>query len=121
MFRKSKGKQSEDVAAQFLRQKGLKIINKNVQTRFGEIDIVALDRNTIVFVEVRSVYGSRFGDPAESISFRKKKRILTSAMMYLKLNPDYQNLPVRFDFVGIRWTEDKPEIKWVRSAFDGLD
>ncbi|HDL89580.1 MAG TPA: YraN family protein, partial [Thermodesulforhabdus norvegica] len=57
MFRKSKGKQSEDVAAQFLRQKGLKIINKNVQTRFGEIDIVALDRNTIVFVEVRSVYG----------------------------------------------------------------
>lgn len=96
----AQGRKGEEIACQFLASKGYKIIAKNFRTRFGEIDIVAQDGKTLVFVEVKARASREFGLPEEAITPRKIRH-LTKAGEYFKLkNPRTPDL-FRIDLVAI--------------------
>ncbi|MDR1398522.1 MAG: YraN family protein [Treponema sp.] len=102
MNTKEKGQAGEDQAAAFLEAAGLHIIVRNVRSMYGEIDLVARDGDTIVFVEVKawSTYGIeelRYG-----LSRRKRWRIIETAKYFLAMNREYSSMAVRFDVVFIR-------------------
>jgi len=91
------GKWAEGIACEFLRQHGYGIIERNWHSRFGEIDIIARDKGTLVFVEVKMRTGSGYGDAKEAVPFWKCKRIITTARAYLRMTRS--ELPARFDVV----------------------
>jgi putative endonuclease len=94
------GLEGEDAAARLLENAGLRILERRFRCRFGEIDIIARDRNVLVFVEVRTRRGIGFGSPAESITPRKRQRMATVAQFFLSRRR-LTDLPCRFDVVEV--------------------
>ena len=107
-----KGKEGEEEAVRFLKKLGYKIIDRNYKTKFGEIDIIALDSSTLVFIEVKKRKSLAFGKPEEAVDIKKQKKILKVAISYLK-EKKIRDKDLRFDIIGI--TNDKPEL--IKSAF----
>ena len=108
-----RGVEAEAAAAAFLERKGLKILERNYRCRLGEIDLVARDGETTVFVEVRSRSSAAFGGAAASITAAKRQRLLRAARHYLSRA---RTLPrCRFDALLIEG--EPPRINWVRDAF----
>ena len=99
IFNKLKGQLGEDCAAAFLKNKGYKIIKRNYKNTFGEIDIIAKDKENLVFVEVKTRTSDRFGTPAEAVTYYKKQNIVKTAKMYLSKNPT--DLNIRFDIIEV--------------------
>lgn len=91
------GRLGEDLAVQTLQDKGFEILERNFSNRFGEIDIIAFDKNTLVFVEVKAKKGANFGLPEEMVNAGKLKRIQRMAQVYL----NGKNLPCRIDVIAI--------------------
>lgn len=94
------GKLGEDIASKYLVKLGWKIISQNFQKRYTEIDIIAKDKNTLVFVEVKTRKGDSFGPIEESITPWKIRILKKSVDYYLHLQPSYPET-MRVDFVGI--------------------
>ncbi|MEJ5299788.1 MAG: YraN family protein [Thermodesulforhabdaceae bacterium] len=116
--RRETGQKAENVAEAFLESKGIKVIDRNVSCRWGEIDIVARDGKYVVFVEVRSASEGFLVHPFESVTKKKQLSIIKAASWYLKRNR-MANASVRFDVVGIIWRKERePELKWIKNAFD---
>lgn len=111
------GKSGEEAAAGFLKGKGYKILKKNFKTKLGEIDIVALDKDTLCFVEVKSRNSLRFGLPKEAVSVFKQRRICRAALSYLKENNNFDK-KARFDVVSVTYFKDSPEFDLVQDAFE---
>ncbi|MDR1195656.1 MAG: YraN family protein [Endomicrobium sp.] len=101
----------EKETVQFLKKRGYKIIETNYTTIFGEIDIIAKDKGDIVFVEVKYRKNLSGGFPSEAVTKSKQKKIIKSAVLYIKRNSIKDN--IRFDIVSI--TDDKFEL--IESAF----
>ncbi len=87
-FNYQTGKTGETIAADFLSQKGFKIIDKNFHTRFGEIDLIAVQANKLIFVEVKLKTGTEFGSPEEMINKSKIMQVKKTAQMYILKNPE---------------------------------
>lgn len=105
------GGEGEEQAARFLAGQGLELVARNYRTRLGEIDLIAREGTTLVFVEVRLRSGARFGGAVESITARKRARIAVAARQYLMR---FRRVPpCRFDVVCIEG--DEPT--WIRGAF----
>ncbi|OPY58193.1 MAG: hypothetical protein A4E55_01088 [Pelotomaculum sp. PtaU1.Bin035] len=98
--RKLLGRQGEETAAQYLEKNGYSILCKNYRCRFGEIDVVAMDGDILVFVEVRSNSGDQFGLAEESITGRKQGKLRKLAWQYLK-KAGKTNCECRFDVIAI--------------------
>lgn len=81
------GRRGEDIATEFLLQKGYIILEKNFRKRYGEIDIIAEKDNVLIFIEVKTRTSSQFGTPVESISFWKLQSLMKTAQLYKKLHP----------------------------------
>jgi putative endonuclease len=107
-----RGREAEMQAAAFLESRGLRILARNWRCRFGEIDLVARDANTIVFAEVRARASRSFGGAAESIGYAKRRKLIAAANLYLSARRI--DAPCRFDAVLI---ESGGRIEWVRDAF----
>jgi len=103
-FNRQKGNQGEDEAVLFLEKKGYKIINRNFQTKFGEIDIVARQNKKIIFVEVKASFGNSYGQPWERISRHKIFQVRRMGQLYLRQNK-LTNIPLRIDAVGVWFTK----------------
>ena len=112
---KSFGHKGEDIAVDFLKQKGYRILKRNYTTPLGEADIVAKDNNTIVFVEVKARSSDAFGQPFEAVNHRKQEKLKKIALYYLKNNKI--ELPVRFDIVSIISRDGKAEVNHIPEAF----
>lgn len=98
---KKLGYDGEDLAAQYLKSKGYEILENNFTVRGGEIDLVARDKNTLVFVEVKTRTGNSFGYGEESVTNIKKLRIRRTIELYLS-KQNYKNEPdYRVDIIGI--------------------
>lgn len=106
------GQRSEERAAEFLARRGLAILERNYRVRFGEIDLIAREDETLVFVEVRMRSDDRFGGALESITLRKQRRITAAAGMYLRQFPRPPRC--RFDVVAL----ERGEIRWLKAAFE---
>ncbi len=108
----ARGAEAEERAARFLARQGLDIVARNYRTRFGEIDLVAREGATLVFVEVRMRSSEGYGGAAGSIDSRKKARIVAAARQFLAGLT--REPPCRFDVV----TLDGGAPKWLRAAFE---
>ncbi len=113
------GDAGENLARDFLKGKGLAILAVNYRTRWGELDIVARDRDTLVFVEVKTRSQKRFGSPLEAVTPDKQRRIVRMAQTYL-LEKRLGDVAARFDVIGIDLTDGAPRIDWIPNAFGGL-
>ena len=110
----NKGAEAEQLAATFLQRQGLKLVETNYRCRFGEIDLICNDQNTLVFVEVRLRGNDAFGGAAASITAGKQHKLVLAARHYLQ---QLRSLPsCRFDVVLLRSLRDN-EIEWIRNAF----
>lgn len=109
-----RGEQAETLAADFLRGQGLRITARNYRSRYGEIDLIAGEGATVVFVEVRSRANDTYGGAAASITPAKREKLLKTARHYLSgITP---LPPCRFDAVLI--TGEPPHIEWIRNAIE---
>ncbi len=94
------GRKGEDLAASYLRSHGYRIIERNFKKRYGELDIIALDGSVLVFVEVKTRVGSRFGKPEESVTPWKLHEVVQTAQFYKMLHPELPE-SLRIDVIGI--------------------
>jgi putative endonuclease len=115
--RLSTGKQGEDLAVQYLREKGYRIVERNFRCPFGEMDIVARQGDVLVFVEVRSRRSEGFGDPVESVGLIKQRKLSRIALAYLQRH-NLLDCKARFDVVGVKIKTDGHTIEIVRDAFE---
>ncbi len=107
-----KGKKAEDVACSFLQKNGLSLIQRNYQCRYGEIDLIMLDADTLVFIEVRYRKSNHFGSAAASVDKNKQRKLVFTANHFLQTHPSSQ--PMRFDVVAL--TPEEPP-NWITNAF----
>jgi putative endonuclease len=116
------GNRSERCAARFLRGLGYRLLEHNFSCALGEIDIVALDGKTVVFVEVRSTEGSDTNLPALSVDRKKQERLTRLGLLYLKAR-GLLNCAARFDVLAISWPPGQSEATIVHfpNAFEPTD
>lgn len=118
-----RGSEGEKVAARFLKKKGYKIITANWRARGGELDMVASKGRDLVFVEVKARTAGGLGDPAESVTPEKRRRLTSAAREYLTKH-DLWSSRCRFDVVLVTYAADgdtSPEIEHIENAFDFSD
>ena len=108
----------ERAAESFLRAHGLKTLKRNFLARNGEIDLVMLDGETLVFAEVRYRRSDRYGSGAESVTLRKQQRIVRAARLFLQYHDPQQARPCRFDVISIGRKNGRTEFDWIRDAFE---
>lgn len=116
------GLAGERAAAKFLRKLGYRIVAHSHRQRLGEIDLIAIDRGTIVFVEVKTWRSAEQGDPSEAVDRRKQEKITRAALIYLK-QKRLLDQPARFDVVSIVWPTESsslPKIRHFISAFEAV-
>jgi putative endonuclease len=111
------GRAAETAAAAALEQLGYRILRRNFRARGGELDLVALDRETLAIVEVRYRAGGRFGGGAESITPAKRRRLALAARLLLVREPALARLPARFDVVEVSGPVDGLSCRLIRDAF----
>ncbi len=110
------GLEGEEKAAKHLKKQGYNIISKNFQTRFGEIDIIAEDKEYIIFVEVKARSEKSIAEPREFVDLKKQRKIIKTAEIYLSANPSEKQ--PRFDVVEVKRTKIKTEINHIMNAFE---
>jgi putative endonuclease len=111
------GEKGESLAARFLKKNGYKILEQNYRTKLGEIDIIATERKTIVFVEVKTRKSTRYGSPKWAVTPLKQRKISMVALHYLKATKQ-TDARARFDVVAIILNRDEPCIEIVKNAFE---
>ncbi len=109
------GRQGEAAALAFLEKAGYSILATNYKTVFGEVDIIALEKGTTVFVEVKSRSGSAYGHPFEAVTPRKQEKIRKVALYYMKQKK--REIPVRFDVLSINIEDGQSRIEHIIDAF----
>jgi putative endonuclease len=109
----NRGKDAEARAAKYLQAQGLQIVERNYHCRYGEIDIIARDGATLVFVEVRARSSNAFGGAAASITAAKQKKLTRTALHYLTTAG--RTPRCRFDAVLL--SNDAAPVEWIRDAF----
>ena len=111
------GAEGEKQAERFLRRRRYAILARNYRCRVGEVDLVALDGRTVVFVEVKTRTGAGFGTPLEAVNARKRRRLIGAAQHYLTRHRLHHR-NARFDVVGVWWEGERIFCEVVKNAFD---
>ncbi len=113
------GDDYEREAARLLRAHGLRVVTRNFSARTGEIDIIALDKRVLVFVEVRARSNRAFTSAAASVDRRKQRKIINTAQYFLALHPRWRDRPCRFDVIAFEPRQSATELtpNWIRGAF----
>ena len=118
---KTLGRRGEDLAARYLKRLGYQILARGRRLASGELDLVALDGRTIVFVEVKTRTSQDVGHPADAVDANKQRRLTRLAVTFMKRHGllEYSG---RFDVVAITWPEGRgrPTIEHFKNAFDAV-
>jgi len=117
MTRLSIGEKGENIAVNFLKKLGYKIVVRNYTCAVGEVDIIAIEKKAVVFVEVKARTTDKFGAPKLAVNDRKQRQISKVALSYLK-KYDLLDKVARFDVIDIVFTDDREEVELIRNAFD---
>jgi putative endonuclease len=115
-YRKQVGNKGESLAEDYIKRKGYKIIQRNYRCRLGEIDIIAKDDDTIVFIEVRTKQNENFGSPQDSVTSTKINKISKTALRFIQ-EKNLSGYSYRFDFIAITFSQGKPNIEHIENAF----
>jgi len=115
------GQRGEAAAARYLRRRGFRIVGRSVRSGLGELDLVAVDGRTVVFVEVKTRRTGDQGHPAEAVDRAKQRRLTVLATAYLQRR-GLLNHPARFDVVAVTWPDGRrPQVEHIRNAFEAVD
>lgn len=115
MDRQFLGMEAERSAETWLISQGLHLIQRNMRCRVGEIDLIMTDGENLIFVEVRHRKNKQFGGAAESVDWRKQRKLLRAARFFLAANPNWSKHPCRFDIIAF---EGNNNPLWYRNAFE---
>lgn len=116
------GSNAENLALQFLQQKGLTPVQRNFQCRLGELDLIMRDHDCLVVVEVRYRSNRSPVSAGRSVDRRKQQKLIRTAALFLAWNQRFANCPLRFDVVGIDADAHHAiSIEWIRDAFRPAD
>ena len=110
------GTKYEEYAEQFLKKQGVIILARNFRCRQGEIDIIGIEKNCLVFVEVKYRATGNAGEPEEAVNIFKQKKICRVAEFFLYTHPYYSNQLIRYDVVAILGEE----MRWHKAAFEHI-
>ena len=110
------GVKGEDLACEALVERGCAVVTRRYSTEHGEIDIVARDGETLVFVEVKTRRDGSFGDPEEAVTVQKQQRLVWMAMDYLA-RQNVGEVECRFDVIGINTSTTPPVVTVISDAF----
>jgi putative endonuclease len=108
------GSEAEKAAEKLLQEAGLQILERNFQCKMGELDLIAREETTLVFVEVRRRSHGGFGSGFESVDYRKQQKLIRTASLYLQRRKFFDQYPCRFDIVSVRSLSD---MQWMKNAF----
>ncbi|AUY33898.1 MULTISPECIES: YraN family protein [Pseudomonas] len=113
------GQTAEDHALEYLQGQGLRLLERNWRCKGGELDLVMLDADTVVFVEVRYRLHAEFGGALASIDGRKQQRLALAANLFLQHEPRWATRPCRFDVIALqgRGHAGQP-LQWLKNAFE---
>lgn len=111
------GRHAEDAACAYLHDHGLQLVCRNFSCRSGEIDLVMLTHDTLVFVEVRYRSSGRFGGALASITRSKQQKIINAARYFLHNHRQFADYAARFDVVAIQSDDTGQRIDWIPAAF----
>jgi putative endonuclease len=111
------GKEGEKAAVSFLKRNGYCIIDSNFRCALGEIDIIAREKDEIVFIEVKTRTSDRLGYPEQAVDTKKQKKMSQLALWYLQ-NKNAGDCRARFDVVAVLTSSSGHEIKLIKNAFD---
>jgi putative endonuclease len=116
--RRKLGDQFESKARKYLETQGLILIEENFHSRFGEIDLIMFDKQTICFVEVKFRKNNQFGGAIESIGQSKRNKIIKTAQFFITANHKFRNHNFRFDALLLQPDNDKNlKVNWIQNAF----
>jgi len=118
MKTRERGEWGEERAARYLKKKQYRIISRNYSSRYGEIDLIARYKDTVVFVEVKTRAGSAYGRPGEAVDYAKQQKMIKTAMTYIQENQlDEQDMGYRFDILEVLYTGTGYRIEHIENAF----
>ncbi|MBP8184374.1 MAG: YraN family protein [Pseudomonas sp.] len=117
--RQTTGRAAEQQARSHLEQQGLRLLAQNWACRVGELDLVMLDGDTVVFVEVRYRKHAGWGGALESVDARKRSKVSAAAQFFLQQQPCWAKHPCRFDVIAMSASAQPNErLNWIQNAFD---
>jgi len=117
MEKKELGKKGEEVAIRFLKKSGYRILSRNYVCKLGEIDVIAKEKDTLVFVEVKTRTSTTFGPPQLAVNPTKQMQLSKVALSFLK-EKQLEDAKARFDVVAILLRSKGEEIELIKDAFD---
>jgi len=115
---KALGEHAEQAVKNLLLKAGHKIIENNIHSRFGEIDILSEHRGTLIVTEVKARSGTRFGTPAEFVTPQKQQKIISCLKHFLNHHPVWHTAPIRFDVACVIMKAGSMHIDIIEAAFD---
>ncbi len=115
--KKELGKRGEDLALRFLKKNGYRIIERNYVCKLGEIDIIAREKDTLAFIEVKTRRSTAFGPPQLAVNSAKQMQLSRAALYFLK-EKRLGDVKARFDVVAILLGTEGEEIELIKNAFD---
>lgn len=111
------GEIAEEKACQYLAAQGLRLITRNYSCRLGEIDLIFSDKTDLVFVEVRYRKSAYFGTAADSVNYRKQRKLIRAALHYIQRKSISATVPCRFDVIAVSPRGKELDIEWIQNAF----
>ena len=112
-----RGRYAERLAETYLTKHGYQIVERNYRCRQGEVDLIALQRDTLHFVEVKGRWSHKFGGPLQQLSARQARRISRAAEMYLLQKGWQERYRIRLSFLGVDSSSQPPQIHFIPDAF----
>jgi putative endonuclease len=117
MDKKELGKKGEELALRFLKKNGYRIIGRNYVCKMGEMDIIAREKDTLAFIEVKTRTSNTFGPPQLAVNSSKQRQLSKVALNFLK-EKHLEDVKARFDVVAILLGSKGEEIELIKDAFD---
>jgi putative endonuclease len=114
---KQLGKNGEDFTAVYIENEGMEVVARNYHSRYGEVDIIALDGDTYAFVEVKTRTGTAYGTAGEAVGFSKRKKLLMTACCYIE-QEQLDGFNFRFDVAQVYVKNDGMHMDYIKNAFE---
>ncbi len=118
MGHRDTGNRYENLAVEWLREQGLKLLDRNYHCLHGEIDLIMEDGDCLCFIEVKYRASKAFGGAAQAITQSKRQKLLIAAEHYLSRHPKYRNRAQRFDALLLQQADGEIGIEWIRNAIE---
>lgn len=115
MNTKKTGRIGEEMALAYIKKNNIKILDTNFRSRFGEIDIIGLNKKNLIFYEVKYRKNNNYGDSSFTINQKKKKKLIKTAMYFIILNQMYKKHNIRFDAILINNFQGDVEISFIKN------